>query len=216
MYWCIIDKSNTPQPTTGHYRAWKDILRAEGNARCVYCAIPDQRLGGSHFFHVEHFRPRSKFPNLEDTISNLFYACPVCNILKSDDWIEATMKDDVTVCYPDPSVVDYSNILQVRSAALVEGRNAAGRYLVERLGLNRGQLITDRKFDLLLFRIEVVTTEYQSVQSQLFDRIQNGDTACARALQGMITAFESLKATESRYHAASPASGTEWQRPSAN
>jgi len=162
---------------------------------------------------VEHFRPRSKFPGLENTIANLFYACSVCNILKSDDWIEATMTDDVTVCYPDPSLVNYARILLVRNGALIDGQNAAGRYIVERLGLNRVQLITDRKFDLLLFRIEVLTKEYQSAQSQLFDRIRGGDTACATALQTMIVAFDALRTTTDRYRASSPASGSEWQRP---
>ena len=61
-------KEKTQQPTKGKYSDWKEILAEEGFNQCVYCAIPDACFGGIRNFHVEHYRPKSKFKKLENNI----------------------------------------------------------------------------------------------------------------------------------------------------
>lgn len=51
--------------------------------RCAYCDDLDKYGGGSKVYHVEHFAPKEKFPELKFQYDNLLYACPFCNISKS-------------------------------------------------------------------------------------------------------------------------------------
>lgn len=56
-------------------------------------------FGGLSTFHIDHFKPHKKFPQLKTTYSNLVYACSYVNILKSDD-------DPSN--YLDPCTTDYN------------------------------------------------------------------------------------------------------------
>jgi 5-methylcytosine-specific restriction endonuclease McrA len=105
MNWRRIPKEKTVQPKKGRYSDWKEILAEEGFNQCVYCAIPDACFGGIRNFHVEHYRPKSKFEKLENDIKNLFYACAICNTFKGDDWPGEPEKDFFAPCYPDPSLI---------------------------------------------------------------------------------------------------------------
>jgi hypothetical protein len=156
MIWRRIPKENSRQPATGSYEDWKELLAEEGAFQCVYCAINESRLGGTRIFHVEHYRPKSKFPELANIFVNLFYACPICNTFKGDDWPSEPVEDHAVVAYPDPGRVDYNDVVSIdKNTGLVEGRNSAGRYVVERLYLNRPQLILERRIDELCARLDV-------------------------------------------------------------
>lgn len=151
MKWRRVDKSATAQPTAGRYSDWKSILAKEASNLCVYCCISDAHFGGIRNFHVEHYRPKKKFPKLEHVITNLFYSCSICNVFKGDDWPNEPAGNDFNyVHYPDPSMVDYAGLFRVDvNSARVSGENVAARYLVEKLYLNRAQMIRNRKLLLL-------------------------------------------------------------------
>jgi hypothetical protein len=68
-----------------HYRKYKDFLRNDFNKRCGYTDCPDFWFGGKTNFHIDHFLPKSKYPELETTYSNLVYSNPFVNIAKKDD-----------------------------------------------------------------------------------------------------------------------------------
>ena len=148
MKWSIIQK--TPNPTVESYGyrhpRVKEFVRQEGGLRCVYCAIHENALGGVQAFHVEHYRPKSKFPALENALSNLFYSCPICNRFKSNDWPAEPQSSLGNSSYPDPSVVDYAILFGVNSkTGLVSGIKIASKYMIERLFFNRPQLILERR-----------------------------------------------------------------------
>lgn len=146
MRWKRIPKENTTQPDGGNYREWKELLAEEGFHQCVYCAIHEACFGGIRNFHVEHYRPKSKFMELETDIKNLFYACAICNVFKSNDWPEDPCEDFSNPSYPDPSQVDYNDLFSVNdSMGVVEGKYIASKYIVEKLYLNRPQLIVERR-----------------------------------------------------------------------
>ena len=63
----------------------KQLIR-DFEHRCAYCDDYDRYAGGSNTYHVEHFAPKEKFPELKFTYDNLLYACPYCNISKSNKW----------------------------------------------------------------------------------------------------------------------------------
>jgi hypothetical protein len=155
MEWKRIPKEHCKQPHSGKYSDWKEILAKEGYFQCVYCAIHESCFGGIRNFHVEHYRPKAKFKTLENDIKNLFYACPICNTFKGDDWPNEPLEDFSNPSYPDPSRVEYNGIFKVDTASgEIEGKYIAARYMLEKMNLNRPQLMTERRifFDCLKIR----------------------------------------------------------------
>src|SRR3989344_4366167 len=148
MKWALIQK--TPNTTIEAYgcddtRA-KEFLRQEGGLRCVYCAIYENALGGVQGFHVEHYKPKKRFPALINILSNLFYSCPICNRFKSNDWPAEPNKKFGNSSYPNPSQVDYSILFEVdEKSGSIKGKFVASKYIVERLYFNRPQLILERR-----------------------------------------------------------------------
>ncbi|OCG15126.1 hypothetical protein [Gilliamella sp. WF3-4] len=73
------------QKKHNNYRDYKPYLAEDFHYRCGYTDCIDFWFGGKHNFHIDHFLPKKKYPNLENEYSNLVYACSYVNILKSDD-----------------------------------------------------------------------------------------------------------------------------------
>jgi hypothetical protein len=139
------------QPRRGTWHQWKQAIANHCDGRCVYCAIPEGRFGGIRNFHIEHFRPKVKFPKLENDIRNLYLACAICNVLKCDDWPAEPAGDHSRASYPDPFLIDYNALFVVSSATHeVASPTVAGKYLVERILLNRAQLILERRLAAML------------------------------------------------------------------
>jgi hypothetical protein len=65
------------------------------NGRCTCCGV---RPSADNPIHVDHIKPRSKFPELSLTLSNLQVLCKRCNLGKSaaddTDWRWVTAVDD--------------------------------------------------------------------------------------------------------------------------
>ncbi len=152
MNWKKVVKDKKKQPTTGEYGDWKEQIAAECYYQCVYCSIHENPWGGIDHYHVEHYRPKGlkKFAHLKNDILNLFYACPVCNRFKSDDWPADCPNDFSIASYPDPSEVDYSELIDFNDVDYtIVGKFPASRYMIERLYLNRPQLIYERREEIL-------------------------------------------------------------------
>ena len=163
MKWFRIEKEKGEQPQSGSYKDWKEMLAVEGRHQCVYCAIPEASFGGLRNFHVEHYKPKSKeeFKHLENDVKNLFYACPICNTFKGDDW-PCEPPDDLGVeCYASPSVYDYTHLFLDATAAEVVGKNITARYMISQLYLNRPQLVMER-------RHKQVLATFQSTRKKMF------------------------------------------------
>jgi hypothetical protein len=63
--------------------AWSELERQvqrRAAARCEYCLMHESLQGAT--FHVEHVLPRSRGGG--STLDNLAWACPSCNLRKSD------------------------------------------------------------------------------------------------------------------------------------
>ena len=104
-----IKRGQDPGPYSDHrrYRSqYKPHLRLLFRCRCAYCLTPDDRLGGEEAMHVDHFKPESRFPELQLAWPNLYYACPVCNSQYKRDYPtareEAEGKRFVDPCAEDP------------------------------------------------------------------------------------------------------------------
>jgi len=158
MNWKKIDKSQRIQ-NIGHYSDWKQQIADDCYNQCVYCSIHESPWGGIDHYHIDHFRPQSKFENLKNTITNLYYSCPICNKFKSDDW--QNEPDDLEViCYPDPSDYNYSDLFEVDiTNYTLKGKYVSSMYLINRLYLNRPQLVYERREHLLKLKAEALIDE---------------------------------------------------------
>ncbi len=158
MNWKIIEKLKRVQ-NKGVYTDWKQQISDDCFNQCVYCSIHENPWGGIDHYHIEHFRPKSKFGELEHIITNLYHACPICNKFKSDDWPNEPNDLD-QVCYPDPSDHDYSTLfnLDENNFTLI-GKYKAAIYLINQLYLNRPQLIYERREQLLKIKAEALIND---------------------------------------------------------
>src|SRR5262249_34904582 len=121
------------------YQQYKRYLREDFLYACVYCTVHENEFGGHRHFHVDHYRPKTLFPELLTVYSNLIYSCGVCNSFKLDDW---PSDDPLTHGrgYIDPCEHDYQEHFREKGEGIVEGISSAAIYMIERLHLNRRQL----------------------------------------------------------------------------
>lgn len=181
MNWKLINRNTRVQPA-GVYSDWKQQIANECYNQCVYCSIHEAPWGGIDHYHIDHFRPQSKFELLKNTITNLYYACPICNKFKSGDWKNEPVDLDV-ICYPDPSDHNYADLFTIdTSNYLLVGKYISSRYLINRLYLNRPQLVYERREYFLNIQAEelikeakalIVTCEDNALIKRAFQLIAN-------------------------------------------
>jgi hypothetical protein len=97
-------------------------------------------MGGDEVFEVEHFKPKSKFPDLTCTYPNLYYVCRKCNGYKSETW---PSEDQIArgQRFADPCVEDpYVHHLREREDGGVEVLTECGAYSSSHIRLARPTL----------------------------------------------------------------------------
>jgi len=194
MEWKVIDKSSTKIPESGTYRDWKEILAEEGSHQCVYCCIHEAQFGGLRNFHVEHYRPKVKYPTLVNIFTNLFYACGICNLFKSDDWPADPSIDDFSYPhYPDPSKVNWSLLLNSYDhTGAITCDQVTGRYLIERLYLNRPQMIINRRLRSLVEQISQVKSAFDELLTDTENVTKDQAIQIAKLLSQLLQVFISM------------------------
>ena len=83
-----------------HHAFLKKIEDSEGNLWCEYCGKSeliaytwDEKHDRKKMATVDHFLPKSKYPDLANEETNFIVACSTCNETKKDDlWEEETIK----------------------------------------------------------------------------------------------------------------------------
>jgi hypothetical protein len=123
------------------YRSYRQHLENEFSHKCVYCRLPDG-LGAE--FAVEHYRPKSKFPELVTDYSNLFFACKSCNSHKGEYWpTDAEFAAGAFI--PNPCEHVMADHLWFRGVS-VTARDAAGRFAIRLLQLEETEKVRFRGF----------------------------------------------------------------------
>ena len=67
------------KPTDSHWRDFHSDLSRAFSGLCAYC---EERDNGE----IDHFRPKSRFPELVYAWSNWVFSCHSCNQAKGDGW----------------------------------------------------------------------------------------------------------------------------------
>lgn len=123
----------------------KEHLIVDFDHKCAYCDDSDKYAGGSKMYHIEHFAPKEKFPELEFTYDNLLYACPYCNISKSNKWPSNDSNINVVGYegFVDPCTQEYNAHLNRREDGSIYYISPLGEYMYYelKLYLQRHQLI---------------------------------------------------------------------------
>jgi hypothetical protein len=143
----------------------------------VYCRTPDAILGYAQF-GTDHYRPKSIFPKLIVTYSNLFYCCNACNRNKGNYW----PRDDEASRNFIPNPVVHSMFSHLRyKNALVESASPAGTFTVECLDLNDPAAVQWREdlihiIDVLEDKLKEVAKAEIAVKAALDDGRITEDT----------------------------------------
>lgn len=119
------------------YNLYRNDLRQDFAEACGYCGDDDERADPSTF-HIDHFAPQKKFPELALRYANLVYACRFCNVSKSNHWIgtEATVPNDGTRGFVDPCSNEYADHLGRDGGGRITAKTPLGEYLIDRLRLH--------------------------------------------------------------------------------
>ena len=107
------------------------LVAERAQNRCEYCRMHQSLQGAT--FHVEHIVPKSR--GGESTLSNLAWACPSCNLRKSDR-VEAKLREsNATAPLYHPRRHTWGEHFAWRGYRIV-GLSESGRATVDLLELN--------------------------------------------------------------------------------
>jgi hypothetical protein len=105
--------------------------------RCGYCGVTEENAGAA--LTVDHHRPRTRGGTHQD--ENLVYCCPKCNEYKGSYWHET---DPPFIALLHPLRDDLSTHVVEREDGHLDGLTPQGEFLIQRLRLNRPQLVAYR------------------------------------------------------------------------
>ncbi len=138
-----------PFPTKIRKHVDRALLDAQ-RGLCVYCGrkLNTRRAGKS--YHIEHFRPRSSYPELETHFTNLFLSCGQEDKLGGRSEICGTAKENWfnEAQHVEPHYPDCTNRFRFSLSGQVvpeSDSDAAAREMINRLNLNHPELKQDRE-----------------------------------------------------------------------
>ncbi|WP_302531503.1 HNH endonuclease [Phascolarctobacterium faecium] len=132
-----------PTKTFNDHKKYKSQLEKDFYKCCGYCDDHHGFSGGSKFFHVDHFAPKSKFKNeysaYINDYNNLVYSCPYCNRHKSNKWLGKAPFEYVVnnKGFIDPCADEYDDhLFRNEDGSIGYSENDdIGRYMYEELFL---------------------------------------------------------------------------------
>ena len=151
------------EPADSRWREFRSRLGRQTNNVCWYCERQcDIRAeSGSRSPTIDHFRPRSRFPQLTYEWSNWVFSCRACNVdNKKDRWPDTEYVDPCAanvVEHPE-HYFDYdagTGQIVPKSGLSGNARRKAS-YTIRDLGLNRLDVILYRQRWILKFRSDVL------------------------------------------------------------
>ncbi len=119
------------------YHKYLNNLRSDFYYSCAYCSIMEQEACGIRF-EIDHYYPKSKYPELKSDYHNLMYSCEKCNSFKTDFFPDDNqVSKGYVIIRPDES--NPSNHFKIKGI-LLTGITPTGEFNIDWLNLNRLQL----------------------------------------------------------------------------
>ena len=142
----------------------RETLRQRFQFRCGYCGIRESDVGAE--LTVDHFQPRSR--GGPDEVDNWVYCCHACNEFKGDYWQPDSLRRIL-----DPLRDNIATHLIEREDGTLQGLSETGAFHIERLNLNRPQLVAYRRERRLLEAARQTRTRLLEHLRQLEQQVQN-------------------------------------------
>lgn len=111
-------------------------LTKETSGKCMYC---EGFIGAVSYSHIEHFLPKSAYPQKTFEWENLGLGCQVCNTNKNDVFDEALPYINPYFENPDDFFIFLGTMIKQKPGC------ARGENMIAQLKLNRGELMEQRK-----------------------------------------------------------------------
>ena len=154
----------------GKYRhpSIKDAIVAMFHGKCAYC---ESRISHIAYGHIEHFKPKSTFPELTFEWTNLLLSCPICNgpEYKGDCFPEASEGGPLINPCDDAPAEHFEFVFDpaVKLASVI-GKTVRGQTTEKILGLNRADLREYRsKMVMTLYALSVYAVTDPAAQTLL-------------------------------------------------
>ncbi|XXY13600.1 HNH endonuclease signature motif containing protein [Sorangium sp. So ce216] len=119
-------------------------VRAAFGGRCGYCGVSETSVGGE--LEIDHFHPQAAGGS--DAIENLVYACTARNRFKGDYGPAHDAPDSLRLLHPQRDDLG-AHIEETVHGRLI-GFTPRGWFYIQRLHLNRPQLVEMRHLHLVL------------------------------------------------------------------
>jgi hypothetical protein len=142
--------------------------------RCGYCSVSEDDVGGA--LTVDHHRPRTRGGAHQD--ANIVYCCPKCNEYKGSYWHGS---DPPYIPLLHPLRDDLQRHLVEREDGHVDGLTPEGTFFVQRLRLNRPQLIAYRLHRRAEMALREEADTLRERVSELQQRVAELDSALEQA-----------------------------------
>ena len=108
------------------FHKYKKCLINDFHHRCGYTDGSDMWFGGKNTFQIDHIKPKSKYPELENDYSNLVYCCSYVNRSK---W------EDDSPNYLDPCKEDFNIHFERDQYGRIVPKTPQGKYMAEHMQL---------------------------------------------------------------------------------
>ena len=157
----------------------QEALRIMFHGKCGYC---ESRIEHVSDPHIEHYRPKSRFPELTFDWNNLLLACGKCNSTryKADKFPEANEGGPlVNPCTDNPKDhFDFIYDVQAKLASVVT-TTERGRVTEELLGLNRNELRRHRSIQITRLLVLARFADTDTTAQQLLFEAKQDDAEYA-------------------------------------
>ncbi|QEZ91935.1 HNH endonuclease domain-containing protein [Proteus sp. CD3] len=126
-----------------NYRRLKFELWEKFKHQCAYCGT---RLYEPLMADVEHFFPKSKYPDFLENTDNLLIVCRACNMIKRDQF---PLDENGKPLLLNPVSESFSEHIKQNKNGYLEGLTERGHATIKVLQLNRPSLIEQRILDVI-------------------------------------------------------------------
>jgi uncharacterized protein (TIGR02646 family) len=142
------NRNKLPPPSLMKKYRQSDVLESlksmysdnRGKCYCCYCESP---IGIVDYPHIEHRKPKNKFPERAFDWGNLHLACQQCNMAKNNKWDNKNAILDAVIDVP---ITDYLSYDVGDFGVYRKDRKPRGKTTIKHADLNRDELLRERLY----------------------------------------------------------------------
>ncbi|NIA02420.1 MAG: hypothetical protein GWP15_03480 [Nitrospirae bacterium] len=169
-----IFSHRVPSPSENNYQKYRPYIREDFHECCAYCLLHERFANGERNFELDHFKPKSKYDQLKEVYTNIYYSCHVCNRGKWHHWPSEELQSK-GYRFIDTCRETFSEHF-VDEDGYWKPISNAGKYTAERIRLNSPHNIEIRKM-------------VKSLHNQLSDSVLDWDKPIKDQLIPLIDAL---------------------------